>query len=301
MDVSLEQKTLKLSIATTLVVAGLGVGFGLLSGSHSILFDGVFSSIDAAMSLLALLVSKLVARESTRRFQLGYWHFEPMAAALNGAILLLLCFYAFLNALSTLLQGGNPLAVDMAIGYSLIVCVICYVMVFVERRLNRQARSDFVKIDIQNWLMAALITSALLVAFAAALVMQGTALAPWIPYVDSTLLVVLTLGFMPVPAGIVYRAMREVLMMAPSRLDREVREAMAPVMQRPGLERFESYVAKTGRVHNIEIHIVTTPDFASGSGIAELDRIREEIAEGLSIPAEQRWFTVSFTADPRWL
>ena len=300
MSAALEQRALKVSIAMTLVVAGLGVVFGLLAGSRSILFDGVFSSLDAAMSGLALVVSRLAVREASRRFQHGYWHLEPLVAALNGAILLLLCFYAFLNAVQGLIDGGQDLAFDVAIGYAIVVTLVCTAMTLHQRRLNRQADSEFVRIDMHGWLMAALITGALLVAFAIALGLQRTAYAHLTPYVDSLLLAVLTLGFLPVPIGIVRRAMKEVFLIAPSAVDREVQAAMAPVMRREGLIDYNSHVAKAGRGHFIEIHIVTRPDFAAGRGMGELDEIREAIAARLSIPPERRWFTVSFTADPRW-
>ena len=92
----------------TVVVSLFGVVFGLLSGSLSIVFDGVFAAIDAAMSGLALFVSRLVSRESdNRRFQFGYWHIEPMVLAFNGGTLMLLCFYAFLNAVDSFLAGGR--------------------------------------------------------------------------------------------------------------------------------------------------------------------------------------------------
>ncbi|RTR05898.1 cation diffusion facilitator family transporter [Halomonas nitroreducens] len=300
MSAALEQRALKVSIAMTLVVAGLGVVFGLLAGSRSILFDGVFSSLDAAMSGLALGVSRLAVREASRRFQHGYWHLEPLVAALNGAILLLLCFYAFLNAVQGLIDGGHLLAFDMAIGYALAVTLVCTAMTLHQRRLNREADSEFVRIDMHGWLMAALITGALLVAFAIALWLQQTRYAHLTPYVDSLLLAVLTLGFLPVPIGIVRRAMKEIFLIAPSAVDREVQATMAPVMCREGLLDYTSHVAKAGRGHFIEIHIVTRPDFAAGRGMGELDAIREAIAAGLSIPPERRWFTVSFTADPRW-
>ncbi|MBB3232778.1 cation diffusion facilitator family transporter [Halomonas stenophila] len=300
MSAALEQRALKVSIAMTLVVAGLGVVFGLLAGSRSILFDGVFSSLDAAMSGLALGVSRLAGREASRRFQHGYWHLEPLVAALNGSILLLLCFYAFLNAVQGLIDGGQDLAFDVAIGYAVVVTLVCTAMTLHQRRLNREADSEFVRIDMHGWLMASLITGALLVAFAIALGLQRTSYAHLTPYVDSLLLAVLTLGFLPVPVGIVRRAMREVFLIAPSAVDREVQAAMAPVMRREGLLDYNSHVAKAGRGHFIEIHIVTRGDFAAGRGMAELDEIREAIAAGLSIPPERRWFTVSFTADPRW-
>ena len=88
--------------------------------------------------------------------------------------------------------------------------------------------------------------------------------------------------------------------MAPSALDQEVHRVMRAVMTREGLLNYYSHVAKSGRGHFIEVHIVTTPEFGAGQGMALMDEIREEISAGLSIPPERRWFTVAFTADERW-
>lgn len=297
---TLEQKILKMSIASTVMVSVLGVVFGLLSGSEAILFDGAFSSIDAAMSMLALGVSRLIMRETTRRFHFGFWHLEPMTAALNGAILVILCSYACINAINTLLQGGSEPELGLSLIYAVIVCCVCFGMYFVEKQWNKKAQSEFVHIDIVNWLMAGLITTALLIAFIATYFMHGTKIDSWIPYVDASLVMILTICFMPLPARIVYRSMREVLMVAPKGITREVNQVLSQLIQREGLLDYECYISKSGRVHSIEIHLVTPPDFAVNEGVAKLDRIREEIAGQLSIPAESRWFTVSFTANPRW-
>ena len=156
LDAVAEQRILRLSIGVTVIVSLFGVVFGLLSGSLSIVFDGVFAAIDAAMSGLALFVSRLVTRTSdNRRFQFGYWHIEPMVLAFNGGTLMLLCFYAFLNAVDSFLAGGRALAFDWAIAYALVVCATCFGMFFYERRLNRRIGSDFVRLDAQSWLMSA--------------------------------------------------------------------------------------------------------------------------------------------------
>ena len=111
LDAAAEQRILRQSIGVTVLVSA----FGLLSGSLSIVFDGVFSTIDAAMSGLALFVSRLVSRPGDdRRFQFGYWHIEPMVLAFNGGTLMLACFYAFLNAVDSFLAivcFGNKLDV----------------------------------------------------------------------------------------------------------------------------------------------------------------------------------------------
>src|SRR5947199_8528676 len=150
-----EQRMLRLSIGVTVVVSLFGVLFGLLSGSMSILFDGVFAAIDAAMSGLALFLSRLVSGDKVnRRFQFGYWHIEPMVLAFNGGTLMLLCFYAFLNAVDSFLGGSRQLDVHWAILYAVIVCIVCCGIFASEFNANRRIRPDFIRLDAQSCLMS---------------------------------------------------------------------------------------------------------------------------------------------------
>jgi cation diffusion facilitator family transporter len=296
-----EQRMLRLSIAVTVVVSAFGVVFGLLSGSLSIMFDGVFAAIDAAMSGLALFVSRLVSRESlNRRFQFGYWHIEPMVLAFNGGTLMLLCFYAFLNAIDSLLAGGRQLDFDWAIAYAVIVCVVCFGMFVYEQRANRKIVSDFVRLDGQSWLMSAAITSALLVAFAIAWSLRDTAWRPLTPYVDPVVLALLTLVLVFVPIRTVRKALREILLITPPELDAHVRKVMEGVIADYGFSTYTSYVAKVGRAQFIEIHIAV-PAGMRLDNVATVDAIRREIAEVIGDEGPYRWLTIDFTADPRWL
>ena len=74
----------------------LGICFGIISGSFSIVFDGVYSLVDACMSLLSLVVARLIAaaaaikpvsKKLQERFSMGLWHLEPMVLCLNGTLL----------------------------------------------------------------------------------------------------------------------------------------------------------------------------------------------------------------------
>jgi cation diffusion facilitator family transporter len=301
MQPAAEQRLLKLSIAVTIGVAAFGVLFGLLSGSLSIIFDGVFAAIDAAMSILALFVSRLVTRdEYNRRFQFGYWHMEPMVLAFNGGTLMLLCFYAFVNAIDSVLAGGRALAFDWAVAYAIVVSVVCFGMYAYESRLNRRIGSDFVRLDAHSWLMSALIGLALVVAFVIAWSLEGTRFAHLTPYADPVVLALLTLCLIFVPIRTVRRALTEILLITPPDLDRHVREVMKGVVARHGFKTFTSYVAKVGRAQFIEIHIALPRDTDVDS-IGKADAIRREISREIGDEGPHRWLTIDFTADPRWL
>lgn len=295
-----EVKVFKLSISITLIIAAIGIIFGLLSGSQSILFDGIFSTIDTAMSVLSVLVIKLMLRESTKRFQFGFWHFEPIVATVNGSIILLLCLYAQLNAILNIIDGGTDLTFSYATIYAVVVCTVCFGMYFYEKKINQQLGSDLLRIDVNSWLMSSLITSALLIAFIIGLLIQGSQYEHWSPYIDSVALLALTVFFIPVPIKILKQSLQEIFLVACKDLDEEVNTIAKETVKTYDLLAYESYVVKTGRLYSIEIHLITPQDFAKGEGVIALDRIREHIAQQLSIPPQYRWLTICFTSEEKW-
>ncbi|TXH34640.1 MAG: cation efflux family transporter [Rhodospirillaceae bacterium] len=299
MDNDREQSLLKLSIAMTAFVAGIGIVFGLWAGSQSIIFDGFFSLIDSMMTVVALIVSKLVTREGSQRFQYGFWHLEPLVAGFNGAIMALICTYAFINGVDGLRKGGHRVNFELAILYAAFGSSICFAMCLYVRRQNRALKSELLRVDAHGWLMGGTLSGALCISFLAAALITGTGLDPLTAYVDPTVLTALSLLLIPLPIGIIWRAVREVFLVAPADLDRHTRDVMEEIAARYGFAKYRSYVAKTGRADLIEISIVTPPDFGTG-GVADLDRIRQEIADALGQASRQRWLTITFTADEKW-
>jgi len=296
-----EQKILKRSILITVLVAGAGIFFGLLSGSLSIIFDGLFSAIDLAMLSLALAVARLVQREGDRRFQHGYWHIEPIALVFNGTVLMFLCLYAFINAVDSLLAGGRELQLDWAIGYAVVAAIVTFGMYSYERRENRRIRSEFLNLDAQSWLMSSLISCALLLAFLMAWAIKNTRYAAFAPFLDPAVLALLSLYLITVPIKTVRQALAEILLITPPAMDQEVHAVMDGVIARHGFLKYTSYVVKVGRAYFIEIHIVLPPEFRIDR-IAALDSIRQEISAAIGKHgAPYQWLTVAFTGDEKWI
>lgn len=69
---------------------------------------------------------------------------------------------------------------------------------------------------------------------------------------------------------------------------------------RHGFTTYTSYVAQVGRAQFIEIHIAV-PAGMRLDNVATADAIRREIADAIGGEGPQRWLTIDFTADPRWL
>ncbi|HWT96082.1 MAG TPA: cation diffusion facilitator family transporter [Terriglobales bacterium] len=298
-DAVREQRQLRLSIILTVMVATIGIVTGLWTGSQSIVFDGFFSMIDATMTVVALIVSRLVTRDGSRHFQFGYWHLEPLVAGFNGIIMALSCGYAFLNGIDGLRKGGHPVDFHLAIVYAVVISLASYLMCLYQRHRNKDLQSELLRIDSHGWFMGGSLSAALLISFLIAALAAGTSIEPWTPYVDPAVLTGLSVLLAPIPLSIIWRSVREIFLVAPAELDEHTRNVVSEIATRYGFPKFRSYVAKTGRADLIEISIITPPNFKVES-IESYDRIRQEIADKLNEDGRQLWLTIIFTADEKW-
>lgn len=303
-----EQGVLRISISVILAFAVLGVMFGLLSGSFAIVFDGVYSLIDASMTAVALLVANLIATSTAgdlrnkrlvERFTMGFWHLEPIVLGVTGLLLTGAAMYALISAIDSFMTGGRELRFGRALVYAALTLVTCIVMWVFETRANRRIRSSFVALDAKGWLMAALLAGALLVAFAAGLLVEGTQWAWVTPYIDPAVLMLVCLVIIPMPLGTIRQALRDILLVTPQDLKDHVDAVARQVVERYGFVDHRAYVARVGRGRQIEL-VFIVPANGPARRVEEWDALREQISEALGGDDANRWLTIEFTADPEW-
>lgn len=307
-DLSDERGVLRTSIFVTLLISSLGIGFGLISRSFSITFDGVYSLVDASMSLLSLIVVNLItsyavssglSRKLRERFSMGFWHLEPMVLGLNGTLLIGVAAYALVNAISSLLEGGRDLEFGWAIVYAAITVTACAAIAIVEARANCRIGSEFVRLDVKGWIMSAGITAALLIAFCIGYAVQGTEWQ-WIsPYIDPAVLALVCVLIIPLPVSTVRQALADIFLVTPTDLKAHVDTVARAFVQKHGLVSYRAYVARVGRAKTIELYFIV-PAGAPARTIGQWDALREEIGEAVGGEGPDRWITIVFTGDPEW-
>lgn len=299
MDTRPEQRLLKISIGVTLAVGVFGLAGGLLSNSQAIVFDGIYSLVDVLLTVAALAVSRLVPTQGSRRFQYGFWHLEPMVETFGGATLATACVYAGIDAVEGLLRGGHATSFGLGLATGGVIAVVGLGMSAYMRRQSRRHASALLALDARAWLVSGTLSLALIAGFGVAIGLRDTPYAHLIPYVDSSVLLAIATATLPVPLLGTVRAVREILQVAPGDLDQRVRTLMDQVIVEQGFLDYSSYVAKTGRVCFIEIHVLVSADHQFGP-ITRADDIRRDIAERLGAKAHEAWLTIDFTADRAW-
>ncbi|QEU07729.1 cation diffusion facilitator family transporter [Paracoccus yeei] len=302
-----EQSILRLSIAVTFALAGFGVIFGVLTGSSSIIFDGIYSAMDASMTMLALLVSRLITQSLAERtqarlrphFTMGFWHLEPMVLGLSGSLLIGAAGYALVTAVSSLMAGGRDLAFGQAILYAVITVVTAAAMALYGRRANRRIGSMFLELDAKAWAISAAMTGALLTAFGFGWAIQGTAWDWMSPYVDPAILAVVSLVVLPMPIPTVRQALADILLVTPQDLKSHVDRVARAAAARHGFLGHRAYVARVGRGRQIELFFIV-PQGAPARTLEEWDAIRDEVGDQIGDEGPDRWLTIAFTTDPEW-
>lgn len=299
-----EQLALKRSWIGTICIAALGIGWGIWIGSGAVLFDGLFSTVSIVMTGLAFFVSKLVARKENDRFQFGYFHIEPLANLFNGIVITLICLYAISNSVVETLHGGQPTNFGAAMIFAVIACLFCAAFYAYTAAAARKTGSELLRTDSHEWMLDGALTASILVGFGLGFLLERSKYAAFAPYVDPLLTGICALLLLVIPLGIIRRALRGVLLIAPPALDEKIRLVMHDFLLRHGFHDYCSHVAVTGRATFVDIDVIAHPDHPLLS-MGQLDQLREEIVRGLdelgAVPESERWFTISFVSDRKWV
>ncbi|WP_448141747.1 cation diffusion facilitator family transporter [Stenotrophomonas bentonitica] len=307
-DSNTEQGVLRLSIAASLGVAAIAVAFGLFANSSLIIFDGIYGLIDVVMTWLSLLVVRLISMSTNvdalqsrlnQRFTMGFWHLEPIVLGVSGTLMIGAALYAAVNAVDALMSGGREIALGPAIVFAVISIIVESGLALFVRRANRSIGSEFIALDAKNWVVAASMSAAYLVAFVGGWLLRGTDWAWLVPYIDPAILLVVCLFVVVAPLGTVRQALSDILLITPVDLQAHVDEVARGIVAKHGFIEHRSYVAKVGRGDQIELFFVVPADDPPRP-LVEWDQLRDEIGEALGEESTDRWLTIMFTTDREW-
>jgi predicted Co/Zn/Cd cation transporter (cation efflux family) len=233
-NASREQAALLVSVIATVVMATLGVVWGLAVRSQLILFDGVYGMLGIVLSGLSLHVSRLVAAGPTTRFPFGREALAPLVVAIQGIALGGTCAYAVVTSLLTIVDGGSAVVAGWAVVYGAVSMVVSFVVYLWMR--PRARSSGLVAAEAVQWLFSAGLGVAMVVAFGAMLGLQRTDWAGAADYIDPALVLLACVLVLPAPLRMVTSTLAELLEGAPPiSIQSPVRAAVAEVTASMGL------------------------------------------------------------------
>jgi len=298
---AVERRGLRLSAAGALAMALLGIAFFFVTDSSAVLLDGLFSLVGFVMGLLGLRVATLVQKPDDECFHFGYAAFEPMLNLAKGLLIAFVTLFASISAVGVILDGGHQIRGAMAVVYAVTAAAGCLVIAVIQQRAARATGSPLLHVDSKNWLVDGILSAAVAVAFLLVVLLGNGPLAPFAPYADPAVVLVLSVLSAPIPVRIVRDNWRQLLGRAPgpdllAEAQKRVRRAFGEhAGMTPRLRALQM-----GRMVYLQVYVLVDPQLPDPA-LGEIDQIREKIFTEMVRGASDIGLDIIFTRQPRWV
>ncbi|MEL4897451.1 cation diffusion facilitator family transporter [Crocosphaera sp. Alani8] len=295
-----EKFGLNLSIFVTLFMSALGIGFGVSIQSEAILLDGFFNVVGFLMALITLGVSWLQKQPENEYFNFGYSSFIPLVNLIKGLLISLLSLFALTSAITAILHGGRNLNANVAVIYALIAATGCLVTALIQKRIAKKTRSIMIEVDAKNWLINGLISLSVGAAFTIIIFIKNTTLSWFIPYADSTLVIIIVLITIPVPIKVIIDSLKQLLLASPSvKTKKEIKQLFETATHSFHLEKYWLRMTQIGNTIFVSIYWLLPPEY-NLNGVEDLDHIREEVSQVIHQNYPDLIIDIIFTKDSKW-
>lgn len=284
----IEKKALQRSMIGAFLLAIWGILMSNIASSGAIMLDGAFNLISAIMSFFSIHVTQLVSEKGSKDFPMGYYAFESLFVLVKGASMLVLIVLAVSSNIQVLLSGGRDPELGLMTIYVVFAVLGCLILYAMTRRSSKKVGSDILHAETQAWLINAVISGAIGVAFVVVMLIQGTSLG-WIArYVDQILVIVFSLLFLKDPLVLIKSGLQEMLLAAPqAEYVKPFQEKLLPLKETLDLKSLEIEVLKTGRKMWVTLFADPKADTIDVNQLmkekAELSRMLKEVYENTDL------------------
>lgn len=296
----LENKILKLSVIGALFFALFGIAWGWAIKSDMIIFDGLYSFISVVLSMLSLYINNYMAKRDFEKFPFGKHILEPIVISIKSLIIAIMCSYSLIEAIKTLMNGGNSLEFGLALIYSIVSVLGCGIISFYMKEQEKKINSELIKAEYTQWFMDTALSTAVLVGFIIAMVLAGTKLKSLNPYIDPFMTIVVSLVCIRIPIKTFIESFKEVICVkANDEINDDIYVLVKGIEEEYNFEESITRVSKVGRELRIEIDFVYNKD-SKLKTLDQMDNVREEINDAIKHIDYNKWLNVSFTGNKKW-
>ena len=221
-NVQLERRLLQFSTFSSFLFAMMGIGLGLWMGSLVIVFDGAYSFVSLALTLVSLVAAGFIRGPGTTMAPHYVAKVEPSVIAFKGMVITAMCCISFSSAVHAILYGGRQVDTGLALGFGVVNIAGCLATIWVMSRKGQQANSALVEAETKQWLMDTVISGAVMCGFMIATVMEHTRFSGYAVYADPVMVLMASVYFVIVPLKMVSGAVNELRLLSAAHGDKGI-------------------------------------------------------------------------------
>ena len=296
----LENKILKISMVGALFFALFGIAWGWTAQSEMIIFDGLYSFISLALTMLSLYINNFIAKKELDKYPFGKYILEPLVISFKSLIIGGMCLYSLIGAIQDVVHGGNTVEYGSALVYSIVSVIGCGGIYIFMKKKGDKISSELIKVEASQWLMDTLLSLGVLVGFVIAIILRNTRFSVLNVYIDPMMVIMVSVVFIKMPIQSFINAFKEILCV---KADDEINDDIYLIVKEIEKEyKFEdsiSRVSKIGGELRIEIDFIYNEE-SKLKDLDQMDCVREEVYDAIKHIDYNKWLNVSFTGDKKW-
>lgn len=254
--------------------------YGIKTGSEAIKLDGYYSFAGLILAIISLWVVKLVAKPETIKYNFGYAIIEPLFNLVKGIMILVVVLSSSINAINSILNGGNTPSFGESIIYFFISTITCLLLtlLFYNNNNNNNNPSPIIHVEYKNWFIDTIISTSIGVAFIVSYFLQSTSYVSWIRYTDPIITLAIVIFIIRLPLTTIKTGIKEIMLSVP---DDEIVERIDTIIKNVITEYdiadYNFKATKTGRELYLLIHFQITNEKDTLYSLKTQDKVREKI------------------------
>ena len=210
-----EKRILWISFTAGLIMAVAELIFSIYSHSHSALMDAVYDSTELIFIALILFLTPLFHQPISEERPYGFFQVESIFLIIKGFMMLAVTLSVAANVIQSALSGGNPVDGGEVSLFQLILGFTSVIVYGVMHHLNQPLASPTVDAELLGWKLDIWYSLGLAAAFFVSTFLGRTPLAPFAPYFDPVMAVLIVAGMLPENIKMLGGAIRDVFLFSP--------------------------------------------------------------------------------------
>lgn len=281
----MENKILKLSLTGTIIFTVVEVIAAVLLGSKTVIADGIFDLFDLMLLLPMFILVPFLYKPVSENKPYGFSQIESLLVLLKYTVLLVVVINMIVSNIKILLNGGHTVDAFSVLMYESTLCFFCILMLLFLRHLSRSYSSLMIQSELYLWKVDVVSTLGISVAFLFQLLLANTELKFIIPYIDSSVAIVVSLFLLKEPVVQIFKTLRELVLFSP---EKKIMDEIRIVVK----EDIKTYdysldfldVTQTGRKTWIEVYVKSKSDIIK---VKDFKNIQEHITKDLENKFDQ--------------
>lgn len=281
----MENKILKLSLTGTIIFTVVEVIAAVLLGSKTVIADGIFDLFDLMLLLPMFILVPFLYKPVSENKPYGFSQIESLLVLLKYTVLLVVVINMIVSNVKILLNGGHTVDAFSVLMYESTLCFFCILMLLLLKHLSRSYSSLMIQSELYLWKVDVVSTLGISVAFLFQLLLANTKLNFIIPYIDSSVAIVVSLFLLKEPVVQIFKTLRELVLFSP---EKKIMDEIRIVVK----EDIKTYdysldfldVTQTGRKTWIEVYVKSKSDIIK---VKDFKNIQEHITKDLENKFDQ--------------